>query len=156
MNFYREDYSLALFAEILPLLALHHEEVKDKFYGPLNPDLTIYETLEKLGMLRIFTVRQWSGSQMALMGYQVFFINNHHHSKDVIAATQDILFMHKDVRKGLSGYKFIQWCAEKLKMEGIHIVHQRISARHSFGRLLERAGYELEDLTYSKKLQEAN
>lgn len=152
--FYREDYSLKLVAEMLPLLALHHEETSDKFYGPLNPDLNIYETLEKAGALRIYTLREWNGNELALKGYQVFFISKHHHSKDVILAQQDILFLHRDARKGSAGYRFIQWCGEKLKREGIHIIHQRISVRHNFGRLLERAGYELEDLTYSKKLQE--
>lgn len=154
MTFYREDYSLKLVAEMLPLLALHHEETKDKFYGPLNPELTMYEQSEKLGILRVFTVRQWNGMELELMGYQVFFISPHHHSKEQMSAMQDILFLHKKARKGLTGYRFIEWCGNRLKMEGIHIVHQRVSARQKVGRLLERMGYEKEDITYSKLLQE--
>lgn len=154
MTFYREDYSLKLVGEMLPLLSLHHEETKDRFYGPLNPDLNVYEALEKKGALRIYTIREWDGSELALMGYQVFLVSTHPHSKELVLAQQDILFLHRNARRGTAAYRFIQWCGNKLRNEGIHVVHQRISAKHNFGRLLERAGYELEDLTYSKILQE--
>lgn len=154
MKFAQEDYSLELVAEILPLLALHHKEISDKFYGPLDPVFEIYAHMQRTNALRIYTVRDFRNSEMKLMGYQIFFVTLHHHSKESIHATQDVLFLHREARRGMAGMQFIQWCGEKLRMEGVHTLHQRISARHNFGRLLERIGYELEDLTYSKNLQE--
>lgn len=151
MNFAAEEYSLQLIADMMPLWKAHHAETADKFYGPLNPDLFVYEQAAEAGMMRIFTVRDEVGS---LHGYQVLFVSHHPHSRDSLQAVQDVLYLCQDARKGLVGYRFIKWCGEQLRAEGIDIVHQHISAKHDFGAILTRMGYELEDLVYSKRLQE--
>ena len=150
MRFAREEYSPALIAEMMPLWKAHHAEVANKFYGPLLPDLEVYFKAAQAGMLRIFTVRDWKQN---LHGYQVYFVNNHQHSKEMKHAVQDILYLCPENRKGLEGYKFVKWCVSKLRPE-VAVIHQRISARHDFGKLLERMGFALEDLTYSLKVED--
>lgn len=150
MKFSREEYSLELLAEMLPLWKEHHAETANALYGPLDPDIELYEQVAESGKLRIFTARRWNGMSIELCGYQVFMVASDIHSRRRTQAIQDILFMTEDARKGMTGYLFIKWCLEQLESEGVDVVHQRISARNDFGKVLERLGYALEDLTYSK------
>lgn len=147
MKFARESYSAALVSELLPLLVEHHAETADEMYGPLDPDLAVY----KSEAMRIYTARQ-SGD---LVGYQIFVVSLHPHSRKSIQASQDILYLKPKERKGLNGYRFMKWCCDQLKMEGVEMVHQHIPARNSFGKILERMGFRLEDLVYSKRLEVA-
>ena len=146
MQFAREAYSPELVSEMVPLWKEHYEETRSRNYGALDPDLSVYIALADQGALRIFTVREES----RLSGYQVFFVSRHIHHRELIDATGDILFMRKALRRGMNGYRFLRYCVEKLSEEGIRVIHQRISARHDFGRLFERMGFELEDMTYSR------
>lgn len=147
MNFARESYSLKLMREMLPLWKDHYNETHDANYGPLDPDLGFYQNVAQ--MLRIFTVR----IDEQLCGYQVFFVSPDPHSMEQIQAVQDILFLCRTARVGLAGYKFIKWCVEQLEAEGVDLISQRISARNDFGPVLERMGFELEDLTFSKRVK---
>lgn len=150
MKFERETYSDILLDEMVPLWTAHYNEISDKFYGPLDPDIAIYSKMNLVDSLRIYTAREGD----ALLGYQVFFIGTHPHSRHSIEATQDLIYLAPSARKGLTGYRFIDWCCGELRKEGVQVVHQRISARHNFGSVLERMGFELEDLTYSRRLSE--
>lgn len=148
MEFARENYSPELIAEMIPLWKDHDKEVPGLKGVTLDPDIGIYEKMAATGSLRIFTVRDMG----ALHGYQVMMVSRHPHSKNFIQAVQDILYICPALRKGLNGYRFIKWCGEQLKAEGVNAVCQYISAKNDFGRLLERAGYELTDLAFSKRL----
>ena len=146
MKFAREAYSAGLVEEMRPLWVSHYAETHDEMYGQLNPDLGFYE--RAVPIMRIFTARDDAGE---LHGYQVFFVMNDPHSRDSVQAVQDILYLCRSAREGLAGYRFIKWCAEQLEAEGVDVIHQRIAAKHDFGPVLERMGFELEDLTYSKR-----
>jgi hypothetical protein len=50
------------------------------------------------------------------------------------------------------GGRFIKWCDEQLRAEGVAVVYHHIKAAHNFGPMLERFGYELVDLIYSRRL----
>lgn len=141
MKYRREQYSAGLFEEISPLLLEHHREIADKFYGPFNPDVVFYE--KAAWMTRIFTMRE----EKTLVGYQIYFILGDPHSLGRIQAVQDVLYVKPEYRRGMTAYRFMNWCVLQLKEEADVIV-QRISARNDFGRLFERMGFELEDLTY--------
>lgn len=133
---------------MIPLWEEHYKETASKNYGALDPDLTIYDALAAQGLLRVFTARE----DLLLVGYQVFFVTHHPHHKDQIQAEQDILYLSRAQRVGLNGYQFLKFCIDELRREGVHVICQRISARNDFGRLLERLGFELEDLVYSRRL----
>lgn len=149
MKFWKERYSRDLVNEMMPLWVAHHAETASKFYGPLDPDLDMYQRCDRMELLKIFTVRQAD----ELRGYQIFVVKENLHSKKQIVATQDILYLSPEARTGLTGYKFIKWCTDQLQADGVHIVHQVIPARGNIRILLERLGYQLEDVNYSKILQ---
>ena len=146
--FTREEYSENLITEMLPLFIEHHEEIRGLKNVPIDPNFRMYEDCAKAGILRIYTVRVGPN----LCGYQVFMVMNHPHSKHSLQANQDILFLTRRARLGFAGYRFIKWCGEQLKAEGVKVIHQHISARNDFGRLLERMGYHLEDLVYAMEV----
>lgn len=137
---------------MMPLWQAHHAETSDNVYGPLDPDLSVYEQLDLGGRLRIFTATH-AGE---LVGYQVFIVSEHLHSKDWIQASQDILYFRPEHRKGLTAYRFIKWCMNQLREDGISVVHQMVPVKAGIGPLFERLGYQKEDVSYSRCLLEAS
>lgn len=148
--FAREPYSDSLIKEMLPLWQIHHDEIPGYKDIPLDPDLLMYEQVDRAGLLRIFTVRVETSGK--LIGYQVLFVMRHPHSRNSLQATQDIIFLSKEFRKGLNGYKFLKYCSDKLIEDGVQAIFQHISAAHDFGPVLKRMGYELCDLVYARRI----
>lgn len=148
MTFAREIFSEALVEEMKPLWEKHHQETAAYMDIPLDPNVAVYGDAETRGTLRIYTARQGR----KLVGYQIFFIMLHPHCISSLQAVQDILFIDKGFRLGLVGYKFIRWCGEELKKEGVQVIFQHISAAHDFGRMLLRMGYQHVDSVYGRRL----
>lgn len=150
MKYAREIYCESLIAEMMPLWVMHAEETKDENPMTLDPNFTLYKLMEDSGSMRVYTMRQ-AGK---LVGYQVLFIATHPHSKRVLTAQMDILFLHPDYRKGYAAMNFMTWCDGELQAEGVNIVIKTIKRRLDFGAILERMGYKAEDVTYSRQLSE--
>lgn len=150
MNFAREPYSPQLVSDMMPLWERHQEETAAYPEISLNPDIAIYERSDALGTLRVFTARE----EGKLVGYQVFFVMPHPHSRQSLQANQDIVYLEPEMRRGLAGYKFLKWCSDQLLEEGCEVVFQHINARHDFGPVLQRMGYKLVDLVYGRKKED--
>lgn len=146
MRFKRETLAEVL-DEVTPLLYLHYKEISADLDIPLEPDLVQYRTIEEQGALRVFTVREEDGS---LVGYNILFLRNNLHYKSSLQALQDIIFIHPEKRG--CGARFIAWCDQQLKAEKVQSVYHHVKAKHNFGPMLERMGYELVDLIYRKRL----
>jgi len=154
MRFALEPYSEELVREMRPLWEEHHDEIP-QLDMPLDPDLETYDLMQKSGTLRIFTARLGGAADAwdsMLVGYQIFFVMNHPHRRYSLEATQDILYLEPEVRKGIVGVKFIRWCDEQLKAEGVKTIFHQISAKNDFGKIFTRMGYELMDLTYARRV----
>jgi GNAT superfamily N-acetyltransferase len=114
----------------------------------LDPDWDTYEAAEKTGMLGIYTARE----QEKLVGYLVVIANNHMHYKGHIFASNDILYLDPDYRKGFTGIKLIKFVEEDLKKMGVSVFNINTTPLRPFGNLLERLGFNLIEQIYSKKL----
>lgn len=147
MKFKREIASESLFEELRPLLFAHWREIAHYQDIELKPDWSTYLKVEEMGCLRVFTARD---DQEKLIGYAVFMVRPNLHYSDSIQACQDILYVDKE-RRGF-GAKFIAWCDRALQAEGVQAVYHHVKREHNFGSLLERMGYQLVDLIYSKRL----
>lgn len=145
MKFGLEPYSEKLIQEMRLMWDEHNYEVKNE--SRPDPDLTIYSTAQKNGTLRLFTARVAD----MLVGYQVFFVMRHPHRKYSKEACQDVLYLDPEVRKGMVGIKFIKWCDGHLEREGVKKITHQISARRDISVLFKRLGYELEDMTFSRR-----
>ena len=152
LRFGIEPYSEKLIQEMRPLWDAHYEEISANHDIPLDPNLTMYSNCDKNGTLRIFTARIGAGWESTLVGYNIFLVGPNPHYQTSRQANQDIVFFDQDVRKGLAAYKFFKWCDRQLKADGVQVVYHHIKAAHNFGKMLERQGYKLVDLIYSKRL----
>lgn len=145
ISFARETVA-GLWNEIQPLLQAHALEVSHFKDIPLNPDKDLYHMMEIIGAARVYTARR---RDARLLGYSIFFVRRSMHYASIQAAN-DIIFIDKEERG--FGARFIAWCDEQLRAEGVQVVRHHIKAAHNWGKVVERQGYELEDLIYVKRL----
>lgn len=145
MNFTREKFADIL-EEMKPLNLAHWDEVTMYKDIPLDVGYEVFLTLEKTGHLQTFCAR----IDGKLVGYAIFVINKHLHYKTTTIAVQDVVFIKRDCRG--YGSRFINWCDDQLRENGVDIVTHHVKAKHNWGPMLERQGYELMDLIYAKRL----
>lgn len=151
MKFAREPYSAELVAEMMPLWKEHYEELARFKDITLDPNYEVYEKCEAGGILRIFTARQ----KCCLMGYNIFVVDYHPHYKTSKSANQDLIYLSKVMRKGMTGYKFMKWCdAELSTKDRVQTIFQHPRLQRNFDPLLKRMGYKLMDMVYAKRIEE--
>lgn len=145
--FAREPFTAELLDEIRPLAMDHFGEIAA--FQDIKPaiDDEFYRKAEETGMLRIFTARNGS-----LIGYAVFFVARHPHFKDSVQATQDLIFLTPNARKGWTGAQFLRWCDTELAKEGVDVVYQFASEKRDIGSLLGFLGYRRDQTLYSRRL----
>lgn len=136
-------------AELEPLGQAHWREVGHFGDIPFDPHKAKYEACEAAGLLRLFTARLGSG---LLVGYSTYFVDAAPHHRGSIQAHHDALFMIPEVRKLNHGARFVEWCDEWLRREGVQVVFFGSHARNPIDRLLTRQGYEPVDTIFAKRL----
>jgi GNAT superfamily N-acetyltransferase len=148
MIIYRQERLEDVWDEAQPLVAKHWEEIAHYKDIPLAPEKEMYFGVSKLGLLRVFTAR----IEGKLVGYCVFFVKRNPHYSTSLQATQDILFVLPEYRKGRVGIGLIKYCDQQLGAEDVQVVYQHVKLAHNFGPVLERMGYEAVDIIYAKRL----
>jgi hypothetical protein len=146
LYFQRETYQEAT-QDIHPLLYKHWREIAHYQDIPLEPDWERYQDMDQRGLLRVYTARQG----ITMIGYAIFFIGRNMHY-NFVQASQDILFVAIDHRKGRLGVNLIRYAEKRLKEEGVQVVIHHAKTTNSVGRLLEAMGYEEIDRLYIKRL----
>ena len=144
---FTKELNSSCFDEAKPLLEKHYQEIAHFKDIPLDPDWPAYIEMLKVGALRCYSARNSEGQ---LVGYAVFVVRRALHYVTSIQAFQDILFILPEYRG--RGKKFILWCDEQLKSEGVQLVYHHIKAEHNFGPMMKRIGYSLVDLIYYRRL----
>lgn len=136
--------------DIEPLLELHYDEVamhKDAI--SLAPDWARYQTLEDADRLMAFTARD----DGKLIGYSVWFMDMHIHYAGALIGVNDVIFVHRDYRKGCSaGTDLILYSEKMLKQIGVNKAVWHIKFDHDWSAILRRRGYTAEDFTMGKIL----
>lgn len=121
-------------------IALNRDKIK------LNPDWDAYEDLERAGKLRIFTARD-SGE---LIGYFVVLVGRHLHYRDHIFASNDILFLAKDHRRGHTGKNLIQFAEKCLREDGVSVLTINTKIHKPFDVLMRYLGFRCVERLYQK------
>lgn len=153
MRYQIELASQALFDEILPLLHLHHNEVAAFKDIPLDPDWDAYLSMQSMGILRVFTARDGLG---ALVGYASFVVMPNPHYRTSLQATCDAIFVHPTQRGRFVGAGLLSAVHERLKQEGVVVIHLHASVDYDLESLLARAGYKLIEKNYAARLEPAS
>lgn len=136
--------------EIEPLLEQHYKEIAlNKDIIKLNPDWRAYAQLDAINGLRIYTARK----DGKLMGYFVVIVSRSLHYKDHLFANNDVIFLTKTARKGLTGVKLVKYAIESLKAEGVTKLHVNTKMHQPFDPIMERLGFEEIETVFSKVLR---
>ena len=131
------------------LIRLHWEEIAlNKEVIKLNPDWESYEALEEAGTLKIFTARDGYN----LVGYFVVLVGRSLHYKDHIFAENDIIYLHRDYRKGYTGIKLIKFAEKCLKEDGVSILKVNTKVHQPFDTLMSFLKFNLIERVYTKYL----
>jgi len=136
-----------ILTEGLELLVKHWEMIainKDKIQ--LKPNVAAYLELERVGIIKVFTARD----NGLLVGYIVFFVQPSLHYMDHIFASNDILFIHPDHRKGSAGIRLIKYAESKLKEQGVSVVMINTKTHAPFDPILNRLGYQNTERLHTK------
>lgn len=135
--------------DILQLLFNHYHEIDVAMGAPLEPDWEQYALQDQAGHLRVYTARDRDDGE--LVGYTVFFLRPHQHSRNSRQAFADLLYIDPE-RRGF-GPAFIAWCDEQLKNDGAEVVYHSVTRSCDFARILvELLDYEQISSTYARRL----
>lgn len=145
-----DDFSVVK-SEIDYLIKKNWEDLAtDKDKIKLNPNWGFYETLNSAGYLGIYTAR----SDGKLVGYFIAVATEHPHFRDHIFASNDVLYLDPDYRKGLAGYRLIKFVEDDLRAKGVSALTITTKVHKPFDPVLERLGFNLAERVYSKYLGE--
>lgn len=148
---YQQESVVSFKESATSILEQHWEEIAlNKHAIKLNPDWDAYFDLEDKGLLKIFTAR----SDNKLVGYFVVICRNHLHYKDHLFAFNDVLYLHKDYRKGLTGAKLMKFAESFLKKDGVSVLVVNTKRHKPFDILLSWLGYNHVENVYTKLLRE--
>ena len=124
-------------------IALNQDNIK------LNPDWEAYANLEAEGKLQIFTAREGD----LLVGYFVVTLGYNIHYKDHLCASNDVIYMHKDYRKGFAGIRLIKFAERVLREDGVSTLTINTKVHQPFDKVLERLKFKPIERVYSKYLK---
>lgn len=144
---FQQEILYMILGEIDSLLKMHYDELTlNKEHVILDPDWERYADLEKQGKLIIYTARDGD----KLVGYSVFFMNQHIHYKNNLFAMNDVLFLHPDYRKNSCGPKLIMFCDQELSKLGKVKITWHVKFTRDFRPILHRLGYVDEEVMCGK------
>lgn len=143
---FKEEKLKDIWGEMIPIFEKHYKEIAHYKDIPLEPDKDSYFKIEELGNIKTFTARE-SGE---LIGYSIYFIKNNLHYKSSLQALQDVIYIKKE-KRGF-GTKFIKWCDNRLRDIGVQVVCHHIKLAHDWSKILEKMGYEKQDIILTKRL----
>lgn len=147
---YQQEFLEQVEKDILVLIDLHYKEIAlNQSKVKLNPDWALYAALEAEGKLKIFTARDAG----VLVGYFVVVVGVNMHYKDHLFACNDIIYLHKDYRRGFAGVKLIKFAKACLTEDGVSVLTINTKVHQPFDKLLERLGFNLIERVYSSYLQ---
>tara|TARA_R110000822_G_scaffold143392_3_gene281635 strand:- start:339 stop:800 length:462 start_codon:yes stop_codon:yes gene_type:complete len=147
---YQQEFLIQVQDEMKYLTKLHWDEIAlNKDSIKLNPDWDAYNNLECQGKLKIFTARE----KGILVGYFFVVLGTNIHYKDHLFASNDILYLHKDYRKGFAGIRLIKFAEKYLKEDGVSVLTINTKVHKPFDKVLERLKFKNVERVYSKYLK---
>lgn len=145
---FKQEQLCDVWEESWGLLREHFLESSANHDIELNPDVERYNQMEQLGLIRCYTARE----NGVLVGYAMYIVNHNLHYKQSFQAVQDVIFISKPHRKGLTGYRLIKFADKMLEQDGVQVVYQHVKVYGDFGKVLERQGYKHVEKIFSKRL----
>jgi GNAT superfamily N-acetyltransferase len=142
-----------------PLLEEHYAElatVPDIML--LKPDVERYQTLEAAGNLFAIGMFDTHGDTHGdagaetLVGYSVNIVCTNLHYGDLLMCQNDLLFVRKSHRRGMTGMRLITATERAAKERGVKMMLWHAKPGTTLDRMLPRLGYGIQDVIYSQVL----
>ena len=146
---YQKESFLQIWPDAKPLLEAHYKEIglyNDKVV--FDPDIEMYASLCKAGMLYILSAREGS----KLVGYCVFFLQNSLHYKAISSAHNDVFYIRPEYRKGFIGVRLLKKAEVALKDMGVDVLWCSFKTYAPLDSLFKRLGWDFSEKVYSKYL----
>lgn len=135
--------------EVQPLLHDHWQELTlNKEVAVLDPMWKEYALLEQLGRFVVFTARE----DGKLCGYNAFFVVKHLHYAGLTHASNDVLFVAREHRRGTTALRFLDYCEEQLRAMGVQKLTYHVKLSLDWRPILRRRGYADEEVMCAKIL----
>jgi GNAT superfamily N-acetyltransferase len=155
MIFDREPY-FSFISDADALLKMHYAELTlHKELVQLAPMHERYARLESDGKLEVYTARL----EGELVGYSLFVVDRHIHYRDLLVASNDVLYLRPECRRGVAGIRLIRYSEEMLAKRGVdkvfwHIKFNREPGdKKDFRAIMHRMGYSDEEVVVGKILK---
>ena len=135
--------------EVQPLLVEHYDELTlNKQVVKLDPMWSEYALLEQLGRFVVFTAR----NEGELVGYSAYFVTKHLHYAGLTCAQNDVLFLRRDHRRGTTAIRFLDFCEQQLREQGVQKLTYHIKFSLDWRPVLHRRGFRDEEVMVAKLL----
>lgn len=145
---YQQEFLATVAKDIAPLLKEDWEEIEhQKSRRPLNPDWEAYANLETSGILKIFTARD-DGS---LIGYASCFMLPDIHSRGILSANFEILFVSASHRNGAVGLRLMKFAEKCVRQDGAEFCFVTTTEQNSASKMMQRLGYKAIETKFEKE-----
>lgn len=113
-----------------------------------NPNFDTYYKLVSVGALHIITARY----DNIIVGYATLLIVDLMQHSGIKGCFVDSMFLQKEHRKGLTGYKLLKFIENCARNKGAKRLEWGVTVKNDFGEILKRMGYSLESYRYGGDL----
>lgn len=122
---------------------------ENKDHVPVDYDWAAYETLDKMGALKLYTARL---NNLKLVGVNLYVVINALHHKDHLVANCDTLAVDIAYRGRGIAMELMRVAETDLWAQGVHeIVHTKRCVLGGNDTLFTAHGYEKTEVSYHKK-----
>lgn len=129
------------------LIKEHWDEVVEDS-RTLDPWWELFRAQEKDNRLVCFVVR----NEKQVIGYAVFQLQPNYHSRKVMAAYNDAIFLKKEFRKSGLGKSFLKYCDEELEKIGINMIIWHVKPAVDYSGTLKAIGYSHHATIYARNI----
>lgn len=154
MYTYQTERYTDVIEELKPMLEDHYEEValyKDKI--KLNPNYDLYEQMDQMGAIHIYTARDTEANN-ALIGYVVTFVQLHPHYSDTVYAVNDVVYVADAYRHTEVAPEMIIRLEHEMLDRGASVMTFHMKTYKPFKTLMDSLGFDEVEYMYSKYIKE--
>lgn len=135
--------------DMRPIWQIHWDELGQQGGLTFGVAEDNYERLAHNRALIVTTAR-FNGE---LVGYHYAILTHSLHSKNCLIAVVDVCYLHPDHRKGDNGLKLMRCAEGAIREAGAQKLFFSYKPSRDLSPILQRMGYGLEEVTYSKVLE---
>ena len=151
-NISEEYLSEEKIAELFELAKLHNDEVGEFEGSEFTIDTNMYMQLQDMDIAKAFIARDIE--TLNAVGYIIYLVMPHPHFKDILIAKEDGLFVDKQHRGSMLGYKLIKYADKVLSDKyGVDAITQTATEKFDHSKMLIKLGYSKIETTYMRRLK---